>query len=274
MKWKKILIVICCVTETLIIIASIVSIGSISSFFRHMKNFFVYEQTSANGTLTDSIAPASASSDYSQQLAELKESIEGLDNRVSGIDQSIVEMDASLDVFTNDLKHLYINDSIDDVEVEEILQKINEKYDNYTGDVFLSLRTDPYAFELFYKMYLSKEPYYYCNLISAFEKYGVDFDKLDIDVHDLITWDIEVLFMHDNIKNYIDNELDFHSEDVIDDISFYYKDFKINMQRYSDTFDYDSWNLHYEGYTAKELDEKMETRIMNYYKKFIINFQD
>lgn len=63
---------------------------------------------------------------------------------------------------------------------------------------------------------------------------------------------IVMLFMYYNIKKYI---LDIHSSDAIDKIRFNDNDFKTSMQRYSDTFDYDTLCLQYEELTAAQINE-------------------
>ncbi len=56
------------------------------------------------------------------------------------------------------------------------------------------------------------------------------------------------------------------------EIQFKYNDNRVNMAKYSDTFDYGNWRRNYAEYTAEEVDERLDDIIMAYYKKFIINF--
>lgn len=256
-KRKQIFLVIGCVIECLIIAYSIATIGSISSFFEHIGNFFIHSSID-NNDFADSLEV------FNEQVLEIKKSIEGMNGNITEIDESIY-------MLANELGNPYVN-AVDENEVSEILQQIENEYDNYDGDddFFLDLKTDPYLIELFYKMYIAYEPYCYCNIVIAFNEYGVNIEKLGISENDLLIWDIEMLYNTYNIKKSIANELE--SEEIINKKEFMYNDFRVNMNRISDTFDYGNWRKYYTNCTPKQIDDGLNDTIMMYYKKFIINF--
>lgn len=196
-----------------------------------------------------------------------------IDKSIEGMNGNITKMDENIYKLANNLGNPYIN-NVDENEVSIILQQIEKEYNDYNNenddDYFLDLKLDPYLLEIFYKMYISEKPYYYCNIIKAFKEYGIDDEKINIDENDLLIWDIERLYATYNMKNSIINELG--SDEIIDEKIFKYNDFRASVNRYSDTFDYGSWRRYFIERTAKDIDDILNTTIMNYYKKFIINF--
>ena len=278
-KWKQIVIGICCVFECWILIYSIASSGSISNFFYRIGDFFIREEiyaeldNNSDGNLGSSAAE-------NEQILEIKKSIESLngnimeiDKSIEGINGNITEVDENIYKLANNLGNPYINNA-DENEVSIILQQIEKEYNNYNNEhdynFFLNLKSDPYLLEIFYKMYISETSYYYCNIIKAFKEYGIDDEKINIDENDLLIWDIERLYATYNMKNSIINEL--ASDEIIDEKIFMYNDFKARVNRYSDTFDYGDWRRYFTECTAKQIDNWLNTTIMNYYKKFIMNF--
>lgn len=85
-------------------------------------------------------------------------------------------------------------------------------------------------------------------------------------------WDVEKLYIYYNIKqeNLKTSWLD---ENAMGG-SYPYNDYKISMQKYSDTFDYGNWNATFKDYTVEKTDLLLDNYIMQYYKKFIINFSN
>ena len=74
------------------------------------------------------------------------------------------------------------------------------------------------------------------------------------------------------MKNSILNELE--SDEIIDKKEFKYNDFRVDMNRYSDTFNYDNWQRIYTECTMKQIDKWLNNIINVYYKKLIMNFSN
>lgn len=265
LRIKNIIIIIASVFEVLFIVISAFNAGSVSNYFERIKNFFnVSQETSSNNMILSDIGFESYFNNLNEQISRIDEKIEN--NKIN-----IEKLDNNLNTIIDNPNNIYFTNNIDQIEIDQIVKLIDKWY-NDQRDSFTDLRTDIYSLELFYKMYLSEEVYYYCNIIKAFEKFGVDVEKLELKENTLFIWDIETLFVTYNMqKKNLDNLcLDKNAMGE----SFDYNKYRVTMQKYSDTFDYSNWRRNYEDITAAETEEKLNNIIMMYYKKFIINFSE
>lgn len=263
LKMRNILIGIATVIEVFFIIISTVNIGSVSGYLARIKSFFINSQEASNN-LTVSFDES-----FESHFNVLSEQISKIDEKIENNNVNIERLDNNLNTFMDNTNNIYFTDNIDQVEIDQIVKRIDEMYNKHSNS-FPDLRTDIYSLELFYKMFLSEKVYYYCNIIKAFEIFGVDTEKLELEENTLFIWDIQTLYITYNMqKKNLDNIcLDKNAMGE----AFKYNEYRISMQKYSDTFDYGSWRRDYEDVTAAETEEKLNEVIMNYYKKFMINF--
>lgn len=249
-KFRKFIIILACCIEGLIVLISTVNVGSIRGYFINIKNAFALTQNSTDKILNTS--KVNFASYIDKQVYEIINNFKGSDNNIKISDDN------------TEFSH-YSKD-----EINEIIGLI-EKYSKENADTFSDFKSDEYLIELFYKMFLSDTIYYYSNYIKAFEEYGINIDKLDLNEQTLITWDLQILFATYNMR--CDNILDLNTDVFLDEIMFNYNDYKVSMQKYGDTFDYGIWSQIYQETTAKEVDNDMNDLIMEYYKKFMMNFK-
>ncbi len=154
----------------------------------------------------------------------------------------------------------------------DLIQKREAAYkEGHDDEAFPDFKTDRQQTELFYKMWLTstEEPYSYYNIIKAFESLGMDCEKLEIDEYTLALWDTEYLFSIYNMRKSLENTDDESSEDM----EFRFQDFKAkDMNEFSDSLDYGSWQIDYEDVTAETARENLDSEIINCYKKLYRNF--
>lgn len=247
LKTKNMIIFMATVIEILLLTISTLNTGSISGYFERIKNFLVVSQeTTSNNIVSSNIDFESYFNDLSMQISEIDKKIE------------------------YNLENVHFNQDISEVEINEIINQMEQNYEKY-NDYFGDLKTDIYSIELMYKIFISEMSYYYCNILEAFERFGINNDKLGIDENILFVWDIEILYIKYNMKQ--KNFSNSSYENATGEI-YSYDDYRVTMQKYSDTFDYGGWKLSYETLSAKDADIKFNNSIMNYYKKFIINFSE
>ena len=244
-KWKGFIILFACIIDILLFIFSVINSGSVIGCWGKIKNFFgeTKSESITNSDLKDYYE------DLNEKILELNNNIEMINNNISTINNE--------------------QENINESEVDEIIEKI-KMYQEEKPYTFSDIKTDLYSLELFYKMRFSNEIYYYTNIINAFEKYGINIEGCNEST--LITWDIEMLFATINMRNI--NIENMNSDEIIENIIFYYNDNKVSMERYSDDFDYSDWNREFNGLTGKEIDEKLNDIIIWYYKKLIKNFSE
>ncbi len=258
-KKKRNLIILSCTIEVIILCFSISNQGSFFSFYEQIKGFFV---TSNDISSEDIIA---LSSDFKLYFNELDNQLRSIDAKIEDTKDNIQNIDNSVNLITYNLDKFHFNQNIDEIESADILKLIEEH-----NDKFSNLITDIYSIELFYKAYISENPYYYYNILDAFNKSGINTDKLGINENTLFIWDLEKLYMTYNMKNSIANELE--SDEILEERNFLYNDYKVNLNRYSDTIDYGTWKRYYTNKTPKQIDDLFNKSIMVWYKKFVINF--
>lgn len=262
---KNVIVYMASGIEILFIVIATLNAGSISNYFERIKKIFVVSQeTSSNNTISSDIGFESYYNNLSEQISKIDENIEN--NNIY-----LEKLDNNLNTILDDSYSIYFADNIDQTQIDEIVKLIDEMYNDYI-ESFPNLRTDAYSLELFYKMYLAEEAYYYCNIMKALEEFGVDIEKLELKENTLFMWDIETLYITYNMQK--KNFENMCSDENTMGESFIYNENRVTMQRYSDTFDYGNWRRSWENYTVAEIEEKLNNIILKYYKKFIINFSE
>ena len=181
-KKKRNLIILSCTIEVIILCFSISNQGSFFSFYEQIKGFFV---TSNDISSEDIIA---LSSDFKLYFNELDNQLRSIDAKIEDTKDNIQNIDNSVNLITYNLDKFHFNQNIDEIESADILKLIEEH-----NDKFSNLITDIYSIELFYKAYISENPYYYYNILDAFNKSGINTDKLGINENTLFIWDLEKL---------------------------------------------------------------------------------
>ena len=164
-------------------------------------------------------------------------------------------------------------------EIEKVLQIIDQEYKK-REESFTELKTNEKNVELFYKIFLSNIPYAYCNIISAMEAYGIDCEEFSIDERKLVVWDTEMLFVCysilDSLGMDIAQDITYEANAEVDGKpvrKYIYNQYRImDRNRYSDTLNYNSWYWYSSDLSAQKIGSQIDTRIMKYYKKFLLNF--
>ena len=252
--------ILSCTIEAVILCFSIISQGSFNRFCKQIMDFFVKShEKSIEYVIKD---PESYFNEFSSQLKSINEKIDDTNFNIENLDNNV-------NLITQNLEKIQYNENIDEIESADILQLMKDRFEEHRNQ-FPNLITDIYSIELFYKAFISENAYYYCNILDAFNKYGINTDKFDITENTLFIWDIEKLYMTYNMKASLANELE--SDEIFEERFFYYNDYKVKLNRFSDTFDYGTWKRYYTNKTPKKIDEMLNKSIMVWYQKFIINF--
>lgn len=242
-KWKKNLIIILSVINLLILSIVPVIKSSPMIYITHLIDYF----------------------ESDQKKAEIDESTINIDHNLTEIKDRVNELSDNVEAYN------FLKSKDDPEEAIEITEKIKETVDKYP-DNFVDLETSKQKVQLLYKMGLGSDEYYYCNIIRAFEAYGIDCEEMSIDEYKLLLWDVERLYAIYNMKKSIQGDL---AEGVFyEEKEFPYDDFRMNMSKHSDIFDYEGWRLSYEDKTAEEVNNYLDNHITNYYKKFSLNFRE
>lgn len=261
---KKIFLIFAIVIEITILFFSIfINNGSFIDFCKRMTSFFVSSQETSNDNIIISDI------DFESYFNIIDEKLEYIDQKVESATSNIEKLDYNLAFFTNNLEDFHFNNNINETEVDNIVQEIEQYYREYSN-YFPDLRTDIYSLELMYKLFISNELYYYCNILRAFEKFGIDIEVFGLNTNTLFIWDIETLYITYNMQK--QNLKNMYLDENAMGQSLFYNDYRVTMQKYSDTFDYGNWSRNYMDDTADAAERKLNKAIDNYYKKFIINF--
>ncbi len=159
-------------------------------------------------------------------------------------------------------------DSSNQEGVKVVTQKMDEQIKEYSKS-YSDLQADRKEVEIFYKMKISIEPYYYSDIIKAFEEKGINFKKLSIDENVLRRWDTQMLYANYQMQKEIKKDL--NKNITYDKKSLRFEDYKMTQSSYKDTLNYGSWQTTYSGSTAEEVYNKLDETIMAYYDKFSMN---
>ncbi len=253
---RKTLLGILSFLEIGIICIFVITMGSLGNYIAHIKDFFVYEQ---NNNVTPALSvDAQGSND---NLNEINIQLQEINEKLNPINNEIVALSENFKSYS------FIQDKQNENEINIIYERI----ENYVKerDTFSELKTNKYQIELFYKMFFSDEPYYYCNILTAFERYGINYRNFGITQSTLITWDLDILFITYKMKE--ENNKDLGTEEIKNK-KFYYNDYRVSMNEYSDTFDYARWNRSDE--TPEAFNRVLDSLIKDFYKKFKMNFSE
>lgn len=156
------------------------------------------------------------------------------------------------------------SDSSNQEGVKAITQKIDTELKEYSKSE-ADLQTDRKEIEIFYKMKISIEPYYYSDIIKAFEEKGINFKKFSIDEKVLMCWDTQMLYANYQMQKEIKKDL--NKNITYDKKLLRFNDYKITQ----DILDYGAWQTNYSGSTAEEAYNGFDKTIMAYYNKFSMN---
>ena len=160
------------------------------------------------------------------------------------------------------------SDSSNQEGVKVITQKMDEQIKGYSKS-YADLQTDRKEVEIFYKMKISIEPYYYSDIIKAFEEKGIHFKELSIDENVLMRWDTQMLYANYQMQKEIKKDL--NKNITYDKKLLRFEDYKITQSSYKDTLNYEGWQTNYSGSTAEEAYNQLDKTIMAYYNKFSMN---
>ena len=257
---KKKVIIVASVFEMAIVISSIVDVGSFAGYLGRIKSFVFVENEADNERINKS--------DLDEYYASLENSIEDIDNMIASLNEGINQTNENIYLFDDYVDYIQSKKSINRNEVEEIVLKI-EEITSANDDYIYNFRTDRYFVQLYYKMFLAENPWYYCNILEAFEEYGIDVDNLEIDEHVLLTWDIHLLYNTFNMKER--NIPNLNSDNIIDCVVHNYNDNRMNTEKYSDAFNYAGWCKSYENKTGDQINGDLNIAIDNLCEKIIMN---
>ncbi|MEZ3504274.1 MAG: hypothetical protein K1W25_12620 [Lachnospiraceae bacterium] len=260
-KWKKYIFVVLFAADGAILAISFVNVGSLKNYIIRLGEFFESEQEQEKEERAD----GGGSEEIAGWALETNQRIAAMNENLTAVNENISQLSDDVEAYQ------FIRSKEDQTEIDKVVQVIRDKY-NDNSSYFPDLKTNKHDVELFYKMQLSEEAYYYCNIIKALEAYGIDCGQMSVNEYDLMLWDIEVLYAKYNMKESIQENLnkDISYEEKV----FRYDDFKISMSEYSDILNYDDWRYTPKNVTAEEINELLNGRIMNYYTKFHMNFSE
>ena len=233
--------------------------GTINDYATHVKNFFLNEKDEQDINQT-----------YYQTLSSINKNITNLAVRADNAGVYIPEIDKMNDEIlklSSDIDTYRLCEKKEDQkQIANILAEIQKEED------FPELMFNKKQIELFYKMRITEEPYYYINIIKAFEAYGIDCENWGIDEYTLVLWDTEHLFALYNMRKDLENEME--EDTFYEEWKAYYNDYKAVTPEYRDNFDYMDWNYSITKKNVSEIMEKLNDRIMKCYVKLNMNFRD
>lgn len=262
-RWKDIAVGVTGAITVIILIVSIV-IGGTGNFWKQLQNFVAVDMNQEAESVV-----------FSDGLKQIEEKIDDLSaavNEYEKTERQINNMETELTKLSSGFgEYQFWNRKENQKEIEEICEKIPtlmiEKDEE--ENLFPNLLQDKREVELFYKMRLSRGQYYYCNIIDAFKMHGIDCEEMSIDEYSLLLWDVEMLFATYSMRK--DAE-ELEKGVIFEEVVYHFDDYKIIMSEYSDTFDYGGWRQYFDNISADDVKEKLDSRIMEYYKKINMNF--
>lgn len=232
--------------------------GTINDYIIHVKNFFLNEENEQdiNQTCYQTL------SSINKNIANLAVKADNAGVYIPEIDKmndEILKLSSDMDTYRLCQK------KEDQKQIVNILTEIRKE------ESFPELMLDKKQIELFYKMRIAEKPYYYINIIKAFEAYGIDCENMRIDEYTLALWDTERLFALYNMRKCLENEMD--EDTFYEEWKAYYNDNKAVTPEYRDNLDYMDWSYTATNMNVSEIMEKLNNRIMNCYVKLNMNFR-
>lgn len=206
---------------------------------------------------------SSSEEDYRMTWENTARSLEGLQNRVAQVSEGLGGLFDGLGGYS------VLSEKIDPSEVQE-LHGLIEEWEQLIETNFPDIKTKRADLELFYKTQLYDRIYHYSSYIRAFEDFGIDCAQLGVDRHTLMLWDIEDLYILYSMKKEL--EPDLKDNKWYEEKGLNFNSNKASMNRHSDLLDYGGWCFNYENRYAEDLEKLFHDYVMNYYKKFHMNF--
>lgn len=213
----------------------------------------------------------------------IDEVYQGVNSETIYIEQEISAADEMIGQILDELEHssgalreyLFLSSRYDPKEVEEIAKIIRgelEEDEKEGSPDFKEIKTDKHVVEIFYKIRISRQLYQYINCIKALESVGINCKEMSIDEYTLMRWDTEVLFAIYSMRQEL---LDDVAQGVVYDETqyFYYREYKVKLDQYSDTFDYGNWRKKFQPDSAENIVSELDKQIMDFYQKLHMNFQ-
>lgn len=246
---------------SIIFLWSVISAGSLAAYGARVQTFFQPEIL--DGAVEEVYQEVNSETVYIEQ--EISAS-------VTMVGQILDELEHS----TGDLKeYLFLSSRYDPKEVEKIATVIRDELEKDAKDEdpsFKEIKTNEHIVELFYKMKICRQLCQYINCIKALESVGIDCKAMSIDEYTLMRWDTEILFAIYSMR--LERLNDVAQGVVYDEIQkFYYRDYKIKLDQYSDSFDYGNWHKLFDPDSAENIVSYLDDQIMEFYQKFYMNFQ-
>lgn len=202
---------------------------------------------------------------YQKNLNRVNQSLDSLQENVSRASVVLAELNGMIEAEIISSRETYPS------EVEELLELIDSKAEVIDKD-FPDIALNVATVELFYKTKLYDAVYHYSSIIDAFEKYGINCSSLEIDEYTLALWDVENLYLFFNIKKEL--EPDLAENKLYEEKEFLFNSNKVDLNQYSDLIDYKNWCFRYTYKSAQELDDIFMDFILNFYKRFHLNFTE
>ncbi len=195
----------------------------------------------------------------------ISQDYENFQNKYYDLYENYISLQKKFEALEKDYDILSQNDSSnkenditekDRIEIEEILETLSLYQNNDdTKRYFRNLLIDSNELELFYKMYISIRYYKYCNIIMAFNEYGIDCESLSITKRTLELWDIENLYIYYQMQENIENSV----EKV-----YYLDDYKMDN---IDKCDYKKYGFGFQNKTYDEISEDISECINSFTRK-------
>lgn len=210
--------------------------------------------------LTDALSAEDA---YRMQQEDANRSLGELQDRVGGVSKGL---EGLIDTLGSDV---FLSEEIDSAEVQQLHDLLEERQ-GLIEEQFPDIKTKRTDLELFYKTKAYDWIYHYSSFISAFEDYGIDCDQLGVDRYTLMLWDTENLYILYSMKKEL--EPDLADNKWYESKGLKFDSNKSSKDQYSDLLDYGGWNFSYHNVYAEDLEKSHHEYVMNFYKRFHMNF--
>lgn len=201
---------------------------------------------------------------YQQNRENTSQALESLRGDVEQASKELEKLNNALKAEVSSSKETYLS------EVQE-LGKVLAGKQSLIDSSFPNMKTDEKELELFYKTQLYEEIRHYSSFVSALEEYGVECANMGINECTLMLWDVENLYIFYGMKKEL--ELGLLENEWYESKDLEFNSYKVAMNQYSDLLNYGSWRFTYENQFAKDLEKIFDGFIMNYYKRFHLNFE-
>lgn len=260
-RMHKILICTNGIVFFIIFLWSIISAGSLAAYGARVQTFFQPE-------ILDSVVD--------EVYQEVNDETVYIEQEISASVTMVGQILDELEHSSGALKeYLFRSSRYDPKEVEKIAIVIRdelEKDAEKEKPSFMEIKKDEHLVEKFYKMRICRQLCQYINCIKALESVGIDCKAMSIDEYTLMRWDTEILFATYSMRL---ERLNDAAQGVVydEEQKYYYRDYKVKLDQYSDTFDYGDWHKSFNPDSAQNIVSHLDNQIMEFYQKFYMNFQ-